>query len=217
MSNSCHSHWIAIPSICGPRLPEWVAAWQANGWAVALYVDLGNRTRATADRVMEGRYTGYGAACNALAALLFGIEHADLVAFGGDDVWPDPAWPAARLAARFAARFPGLDGIAQPGGGNMHDLDRCCIAPLVGAGWYARRHGPYCAEYFHFWCDTELHDLADNDGKLEVWRDVNWTHDHWAVMGRPPPDHIAKARALNEQDHQLYLKRKAAGFPPPGA
>ena len=214
---TCDDVWIAIPTVCRPSLGDWVAAWRGLGFRVALYLDAGVTLPAVVTAaVMTGKYPGYARAVNTLADRVFFVHGGALMATGGDDVWPDPEWPAYRLRERFFSAFPDGNGIAQPAGGNMHDVETCCIAPLIGRGWWEKHYagrGPYWPEYWHFWTDAELHDVAWRENHLQLWRDVNWQHDHWFLKGVPPPDHIAKARALNESDHQLYLARKAAGFP----
>jgi hypothetical protein len=211
------SVWIAVPTVDPPHLCEWATAWRTLGFHVALLFDEGHEVvhAPVADIAVWEPYRGWAAAVNSLASRVF-WRGADIMVTGGDDIWPDPHWDAQRLAERFAAEFPDFDGVAQPSGGNVHDTDTCCIAPLIGCGWWARHYrarGPFWPEYFHFWTDSELHDVAARDKRLALWPQVAWRHEHWFLRGTEPTPHLRIARSRNEQDREMYLARKAAAFP----
>ena len=73
--------------------------------------------------------------------------------------------------------------------------------------------GPFHEEYFHFFCDEELHEVADRLGILWHRSDLIHYHHHWGREGKPRPEYLHPARLNWNKAQTLFNERKAAGFP----
>jgi len=164
-------------------------------------------------------YAGWGISNNRLLQTVRQIDvRASWFIFGGDDYWPDPCWSAEEVRVTTESHFGGTLGVMQPTGDRYGDgyIDTAAASPWVGLEFAQRAyegHGPFCAEYHHFYADTELQDVAT---ALECfWQrpDIKQEHKHWSRYGIAKPDFADELyTAYWEKDEALYRYRKAAGF-----
>ncbi len=204
----------AIPTADAAKAAITLAAWRAMGYLTAAAIDPGAPSL-DADLVLPlDEYRGYADACNCLTAVL---SDADVIVFGGDDVFPDPSKDADEIAREFRDYFPDLCGVMQPTGDPFGAHHECCQSPWVGRGFIERTYGgngPFWPGYLHFYADTELHDVAARMGRLWKRSDIVQFHDNWQRSGnRPRPPYLEKAASDNANAKRLFTQRKAAGFP----
>lgn len=195
--------------------------WRARGYLVGVWVEeklaLPPREEFAPDiLVVAPSYPGYWQAANHLIKLA-DRAGAEIVIPIGDDMDPDPKQDAQEIARRFRDRFPDGFGVMQPTGDDLDGTERICGSPWLGFGWVRRAYGGTCAlwpEYFHFFGDEELFNVAQHLGVLEQWKDVTQHHYHW-VGGRAEMTGYQKDNSDRwwGHDKEIFLRRRAAGFP----
>lgn len=223
------SVWYCIPSARPvAEVEPVVAEWKFRGYKVALFRDEDAADVPNADRNLHGEYKGYAVSVNLLTRLVLRDDRkCNWAVTGGDDILPDPILDADTIARQCETYFGGTLGVMQPTGDrHMPDAqgrcaaDRVCVSPWLGREWCARGYagkGPFCAEYFHFFVDEDLHEVADSLGLLWHRRDLTQYHYYWGrVRGKSRPDHLAKAASRWGEGKAIFDRRKAAGFPGSG-
>ena len=219
--------WYCIPTARVPVALQILREWKGQGYRNALLLDTKSSDAAAvavakaaynvdAVLVVE-QYIGWADSVNRLAALAL-ERGADMVVTGGDDVWPEMRYPAHVLAQQFADHFPNLFGVMQPSGDGSECYDRCAMTPWVGRGFIEKTYGgkgPFWPEYFHFWPDTELFNVAHMLGCYWNRPDLIQFHDHWRRQGcnAVRPQHLMAASARNGADHEIFTKRRGRGWP----
>lgn len=215
--------WYAIPSAKHPRDWSTLPLWRLAGYKIAVFRDEGMKPLPVADINVFGAYAGYPAAVNELVRKIFKVDDPDWIVTGGDDIKPDPTRVPWEIADECTEYFNGTFGIMQPTGDQDHmqqngtcAAERVCESPWMGREWCDRAYGgrgPIWEEYFHFFEDEDLHEVAKRLGVLWHRPDVNQYHHHWTREGKRRPEYLDPAK-LNWHDAKaLFEKRKAAGFP----
>ena len=218
------SVWYAIPS----KRPQSEAQALFNKWK-----DLGFKTAAFRDQgdsfidvdfLKYGAYKGYPHAVNALCRDILHMDpETNIIVTGGDDYEPDPTVNVAREEAKFIEHFNGTFGVMQPTGDrfmidekNTCASERVCDAPWMGASFCKTMYqgnGPICEEYFHFFEDEELHEVAKLLGVLWHRPDIKQVHKHWSRIQSPRPAHLSEARLDWKTAKALFENRKVNNFP----
>lgn len=201
----------ANPAMARKHLPKWVSA----GYRVVMLQDRVRFDVAGCEVVHEDHYHGYAWAVNKLYREVPGVSGAEVVVLIGDDMDPDPILSPGDLRRQFLERFPDTFGVMQPIGDDLSGVDRICGSPWIGRSFASRVNGgtgPLWSNYYHFFADEELHDVATLLGVLWKRRDVSHYHDHWS-RNRERPPHLSEAQARWDSDKALHASRKAMGFP----
>lgn len=218
--------WYAIPS--AKRLQDWstIPLWIAVGYKVAVFRDP-LAEKLDVDINHFGTYKGYAHAVNTLVhCILEAHPSVEWIVTGGDDIEPDAHRRPETIAMECSQHFGGTFGIMQPTGDQDHmrqggtcATERVCESPWMGSDWCKRAYqgeGPLCEEYFHFFVDEELHNVAKALGVLWHRQDVTHLHHHWTRSGphkRPRPEYLNEAKLNWKTAQELFNTRKAAGFP----
>lgn len=211
------SIWFAIPSANRALAAITLPLWSERGYRVALQLDDGQTPPAKCDARICRPYAGWPEAVNYLARWLVASEGADIVITGGDDVYPVRDRTAQEIGAEFRERFPDLCGLMQPEGDGFSGNGMAAVSPWIGSGWVRRAYGgagPIFPGYWHYCSDTELCAVAEKCGRY--WRrpELAQYHAHWTRSPEKRPyRHLASAQTAKGRDRELYLSRKAAGFP----
>lgn len=212
--------WFAIPTANAIKTMATFDQWAALGYKTAALVDSGRPQPSNADKVIRlPGYQGWPKAVN----LLCREVDADVVVTGGDDILPDSELVAGQIGRRFLEHFGGTLGVMQPTGDRwMLDGDgRAASERICGSPWLGREfidringgRGPCWPEYYHFFADEELRDVASKLGLLWNNPEIMQFHDHWTRQGRPRPKYLERAQGYWHSDQALYESRKAQDFP----
>jgi hypothetical protein len=152
----------------------------------------------------------------------------------GRRVWEDIPHPEIEGAMMRGSR-PTF-GVMQPTGDRWGDtpearaqygpnrgayLDRICGSPWMGREWCQRTYGgrgPMFEDYFHYFADEELQEVAQGAGLLWQRRDVLQIHEHWgrkenATEADAPDWYRRNVTPDWQRSQELFTRRKAAGFP----
>lgn len=166
-------------------------------------------------------FPGYYKVINYLVRVAFELYDTDLVTCIGDDMDP-PKQDAQWIAMKYFERFPDGSGVLQGTGDRQGDTiegkvasERICGSPTFGRGWWRRGYGgkgPFYDGYRSFYADEDLKLVAEKHGLLWQNPDITIFHRHWSWHGDKRPYH--ERASLNWQaDQDLFLRRKAEGFP----
>jgi hypothetical protein len=202
-------------------------AWKARGYRTAFIYERSDLAALPADhRVQQVRHGGYAASVNRLiASVLKAMPDCSIVVTGGDDTFPVTGLTAPELETQFFARFPDSLGVMQPTGDpwcgsrgpdGRRSNEISAQSPWLGRAFCERAyqgHGPYWPQYFHYFADTELQAVAE---RLKVfWQrpEIADYHDNWKRRGAPRPKYLYEARQRRTNDEDLFLARRAGGFP----
>lgn len=217
------SVWYAIPSRKIEKdKTNSISKWKEKGYNTAVYLDPGFQPYA--DFSIVGVYEGYAKAVNILCHEILQIDkEANIVVTGGDDVYPDENHSPKDLETEFLEHFHGTLGVMQPTGDRwMIDAqgkcsaERVCYSPWMGREFIERINGgtgPIWHEYFHFYEDEELHEVATKLGILWHRPDLSQYHDHWLRRKEKQPAYLSNARYGWDAAKKLFDSRKASGFP----
>lgn len=219
------SVWYAIPSKRHPNEAQPLFdKWSALGFKTAAFRDLGDAPLKV-DLSLGGHYQGYPHAVNMLCrTILCGDPTATIIVTGGDDYLPDPKINLPLVEAQFIEHFHGTFGVMQPTGDrymvdrNTHTCasERVCDAPWMGRSFCERMYngnGPICEEYYHFFEDEELHEVAKMLGVLWHRPDIYQYHAHWGRERKERPAFLNKAKLNWDAAHAIFKRRKEAKFP----
>lgn len=219
------SVWYCIPSARpAAEVEKAMAWWRFRGYKVALFRDEDAKD-VPGVRNIHGKYLGYAKAVNLLARIVLADDpDCGWVVTGGDDILPDPCKSADEIARECEVYFGGTLGVMQPTGDrHLEEADgrcaaeRVCVSPWLGRDWCERGYngrGPLCEEYFHFFVDEDLHNVATRLGLLWHRVDICQHHNFWGrTPGNPRPEHLKRAAAQWKEARDLFFARKAAGFP----
>lgn len=218
------SVWYAIPTAMPTVEAErTLQLWRNMGYRLALYCDV-PRKDLKCDLQLYGDYRGYPKAVNRLCReILNQYPDTNVIVTGGDDIDPDPRHSPELIETEFLTHFRGTFGVMQPTGDrwmvNSQGLcaaERVCESPWMGREFIQKAYqgtGPYCEEYYHFFADEELHDVAIKLGILWNRSDLVHHHHHWSREGRPRPSYLAPAKLNWDQARELFRARQLQGFP----
>lgn len=215
--------WYAIPSARNPRDWSTLPLWRLRGYKIAVFRDEGMAPLSVADLNIFGKYRGYPAAVNELVRRILKVDSPEWIVTGGDDIKPDPDAGPESIARECTEHFGGTYGIMQPTGDQDHmrqngtcATERVCESPWLGREFCQRMYGgrgPLPEEYFHFFEDEELHEVAQLLGVLWHRPDLTHFHQHWTRNGGQRPGYLHAARLHWTDAKGLFETRKAAGFP----
>lgn len=154
--------------------------------------------------------------CPKMMADLAGRARNELVIFLGDDTIPREGFLEAALATM--GTFPGgwgLVGLNTIGGQqNAHWMCHKNMLPLLGGEFF-------CTEYWHYFCDNELREIAEQHGRWAWCEDAVVEHDHPTAGEEADRYHEITLRSAWAHDRRTYIRRKrkrkgellAIGFP----
>lgn len=224
--------WYAIPSHRDSvNREKTLPLWRNRGFRVAVLIDdpdMKGHAGGLADLEINTRdYRGYPWAVKQLCdEILSRHPDTNVIVTGGDDISPDPRYRAEVLEAKFLERFPDTFGVMQPCGDSygtragVPAAARICGSPWMGREFIRRINGgrgPFWGDYFHFYCDEEMHEVAKALGILWNNYEVNQHHAHWSRdkprRAAQRPSYLFTAQATWESGQGLFNRRKAAGFP----
>lgn len=156
-------------------------------------------------RVAVGKHTGK---IDAINADLDG-EDFDILILGQDDAVPQSLDYDQKIAHLFRDHIPDFDGLLFLPDGRRHD-DLITIT-IMGEPYYRRFNYLYHPDYISLWADNEQGDVARSLNRCIRINETIIKHD-W--IG----DHSADAlhhrnESYFRRDRDVYLKRKAKGFP----
>lgn len=220
--------YYAIPSCNLPRARGCLTAWKTMGYKTALFTEQPvNGLDVDRLHFNVGKFPGYWAASNFLAKLLVDMHDADIVIFGGDDLYPDTDHKPQDIGADFYKTFPDGFGVMQPTGDlfmqDEHGVPasaRICGSPWFGREWIKRAYngvGPTWPGYKSFYGDEDLQHVALKLRKLWQRPDLNQPHLHWSrneegcgVRQDYQKDNNAR---YWKKDKELFDMRLKFGFP----
>ncbi len=213
--------WYAIPCANFAMAQKTLPIWKAQGYKLALLLDrdkiIPEWMHALADVITTPweKFKGYAHAANYLIAEVIPAS-VPIVVIGGDDMYPDRKYRADEIAIEFKRKFSDLFGVMQPTGDTLDGTDRICGSPWLGRAFIEQVNngrGPIWPDYFHFFEDEELFNVAKLLGCL--WQNPNLTHyhEHWSRERIAQPKHIERAQAMWSEDKAIFERRKKTGFP----
>lgn len=225
--------WLCFPTANISQCVVNMQKWREMGYRTAIHVNQGDAEEANeklnTDLLYVGseHFEGYYKSCAILVKAVFRQFDTDIVVVAGDDMWPDPSKGAHEIGAEFVDRFPDTFGVMQPIGDRFpRTIHEICGSPWIGRDFATRMYGgdgPWCLEYFHFYGDQELRDVALGMDVLWQRKDLSQYHDHWtrrrvaSGCGQPSksrrPAYLEKSQSRWGADQDLYKQRKADGFP----
>lgn len=186
------------------------------GYKVGILVETPLRVRAKfvgADEVISQQaWQGFSKAVNRLCRSVPG----NIVVVAGDDVYPHREKAAEEIGIEFLRRFPNTFGVMQPTGDKFGGYLTACISPWIGRAFIEQVYGgngPYWEEYFHYFNDTELQEVATRLDAFQQRPDLTQYHDHWQRRGEQRPPHLLEAERRWRDMRDLFDRRKRAGFP----
>jgi hypothetical protein len=142
------------------------------------------------------------------------------IATGGDDIFPDEKQTASEIRdTLYVLREDGWF-VAQPIGDvvAMPGTDKICGSPWFGRAWLERGYsgrGPFCSDYFQFYGDEELFNVAKLTGAYVALPDVTQRHEHYHRPGGPSK---LDYQARNEthywsRDQRVFFERQKKNWP----
>lgn len=225
--------FVVFPSADDDKAKYAATRWNLRGYRVAVALD-GQPTR---ERIQYfggsveqffflKQYKGYWAATNHVIKALMGDEKikADIFVLAADDIDPDPTHTPKDISTSFFNRFPDGFGVMQPCG-DPQGIDssgkpaaaRICGSPWLGREWCRRAYGgsgAMSSDYFHFYSDEELFEVATKLGVLSMRPDYQQFHKHWSWgHGKQTSYQKKNSEGHWEKDKATFMKRKALGFP----
>jgi hypothetical protein len=228
MSRVYHAFPTAAPL---PQSLACIEAWKAMGYGTAIIVlDEPERRKLPADivQIHEGnKYPGFAVSTNRIAYLTLKTDpECQIIIAGGDDVYPDQNKRADEIADEFIEHFGGTLGVMQPHGDEWHHThdrrgyiaDNAAWSPWLGREWCQRAYmgrGPLNPDFYHYYNDTNLFQVAQWLGLLWVRPDVvhgdrNWKRER-KHLGRPV--YLREAKRRNAADAALCAQLQTEGFP----
>jgi hypothetical protein len=206
--------WAVWPSANPELAAENSARWHDAGYKTAVLFDRGTRwERSPADRIILNcsDYLGFPHSINQLCHEVPG----EVVVCAGDDVHP-PDVPPAGLRMIFLDFFPDTFGVIQPTGDKFGSIETAAVCPWIGRAFIDEAYGgagPYFEEYFHYFCDQELQEVATLLGAFKQLPEITQYHDHWQRDGGERPPHLMKAKDRWEEDRDIFEIRQRHRFP----
>lgn len=205
--------WAVWPSANPDQGEKTALRWLSQGFKVALLLDSPHTFEIDVRAIVGEKWEGYPKAMNRLCREI----DSDIVVAASDDIYPDER-SAQELGREFIDHFQGTFGVMSPIGDDFGNVRNAAVAPWIGREWINRAyggHGPFWSEYFHYFCDGEIQDVAILLDAFWQREDVIQYHDHWQREegGGTRPPHLFEALKQWKKDKCLYEFRKANGFP----
>jgi hypothetical protein len=198
------------------------------GTAIIVLDDEGRRNLPADLVLVQPKYPGFAKSVNRISRwVLDNQPSCQIIVTAGDDVYPDQTKRADEIAGEFIEHFHGTLGVMQPHGDEWHHthhdgksyiFDTCAWSPWLGREWCERSYmgrGPLHEEFYHYWNDYNLLQVAEWLGLFWrrpdiIQRDDNWKRDR-RHLGRPK--YLQEARARTAADKALAQRLEAEGFP----
>lgn len=201
--------WAIFPSGNSEAAAECVLAWRLAGWKVGVLIDADQPAVDCDHLIREPNYRGTAAALNRLMSEITGWE---IVACVNDDMFPSPceATEAAALIRKLSV------GVMQPIGAWFDGMAHSAVSPIITREYATDFHlKPWYEGYYHLHCDTELRDVAIARGQFAEPTELGIEHRHKSIghTDTLPAEKRQRNNARHKADRELYLIRKAAGFP----
>lgn len=205
--------WAVWPTANPPHATATIKLWQAAGYKTAIWVDPGAPRPEGMNVIMRDKWLGFPHAINRLCHYVPG----DVVVCAGDDIHPTEGEAMEVIREEFLDTFPDSFGVMQPTGDRFGSIDDCCPSPWVGRAFIEQAYegkGPYNEDYFHYFCDQEIQEVAVKLGAFQQREDLSQYHDHWQrEEGDKRPPHLMKALEGWKRDRNIFKIRQAEGFP----
>jgi nucleoside-diphosphate-sugar epimerase len=183
------SVWYAIPTCNVPRATKTLRLWKEQGYKICVLIDGDTDAEDFPDGLCDAivharKYRGYYQSAHDMLKAIVAVEggYPDVMVCGGDDMDPDPKHKAAEIAEQCYEKFPTGLFVMQPVGDDLGGTDQICGSPWFGREWLKRGYqgyGPFCTQYFQFFGDEELKEVASELGVLWQRRDLVQKHHHW--------------------------------------
>jgi hypothetical protein len=206
---------VAWPTVDIVEANETAKIWQEMGYDTAILTEHEIELPWNLNSYMHiPEWKGFPHAANQLCRYYGSLY--DIIVIGGNDLYPDQSKTAKEIEAEFKDHFGGTFGIMHPTGDRYGLIDEAAICPWIGAEYIDKAYqgeGPYCEEYYHYFCDGELQDVAIKHNAFWQRPDLSQYHDHWSRNQEQRPEHLIKAKDCHPADQRTYLNRKAQGFP----
>jgi len=205
---------VAWPTVNIEEANITAARWKNQGYDTALFTEHGIELPNNIDSHIVGDWKGFPSAANRLCQAY--TDCYDIIIIGGNDLYPDMSLTAQEIGEQFREHFNGTNGLMHPVGDKYGLIMDAAVCPWIGAEYintvYDGR-GPYCEEYYHYFCDAELQDVATLAGTFWQRGDLTQYHAHWSRAKEIRPPHLMPALANHPKDQATYHARKAEGFP----
>ena len=136
----------------------------------------------------------------------------DVLILASDDMLPVQRGYDDIIAKDMERHFPDLDGVLHYNDGLKGEgLNTLCI---MGKPYYDRFGYIYNPEYTSVFCDNEFTEVSRSLGKTAYIDNIIIKHK-WMEQGKDPLYQRNENPAFYSTDYQVFLKRKAEGFPCP--
>jgi|TARA_Y100000034_G_scaffold130547_1_gene189260 hypothetical protein len=215
--------WVCFPSVMLEKAKKAASRWREKGYRVGVYVQDSAFIESDIDWVGVGMdYQGYWWACDRIVRAVES-QGAEIFILAADDMDPDPNHTAEEIAAEYLERFPDGFGVMQPCG-DRQGMDstgkpaaaRICGSPWFGKGWVEKAFGgEYVVptEFFHFYGDEVLKEVAERLGVLWMRDDLIQDHQHWA-FGRQRKEKYQEDNSRNhwQEDKNRFMTSQKDGF-----
>ena len=205
--------WAVWPSANPDLADKCAELWNAAGYKTAVLIDRGAAVPQVPNRtLLSPTWKGYSHAMNRLCREVSG----DVVVCISDDIHPSKEETPDEIRRKFLERFPDTFGVMQPTGDKFGSIDICCPCPWVGRAFINEAYGgngPYNIDYFHYYSDKEIMDVAILMGAFQARNDLTQYHDHWQRCKQKRPKHLQHALERWNADKKLCEVREAAGYP----
>jgi hypothetical protein len=214
--------WYAIPS-CRPvgEAEPVLKEWRDRGYKLAL-LRQGDPIRCDLS-IGTREYLGCATSINILVRVILEKDpDAQWIVHGGDDYLPVMDRTAQQIALSEKWIYMPLGstfGVMQPTGDrwNNGNIDTAAASAWMGREWCERINqgqGPGWEEYYHYYWDRELQEVAKKLGVFWQRPDLKQEHRHWSRLGNSSmPEHLTEPTKRLEQDKALYESRLKLGFP----
>ena len=206
---------VAWPTVDVAEANVTAGIWKGRGYDTAILTEQPTEPQQHIDHtICVPTWKGFPNAANELCQA-FSSQY-DIIVIGGNDLYPDRAHLACEIEAEFKDYFGGTFGLMHPTGDRYGLIDDAAICPWIGSEYIAKMYGgkgPYCEEYYHYFCDGELQDAATLNGTFWQREDLSQFHAHWSRHGATRPQHLQVAKDHHPEDQRTYHARKANNFP----
>jgi hypothetical protein len=212
--------WYCIPTANIKQCSETFIKWKNMGYKTCALTDGKTNKPDNCDfHIHMNEYRGYPWAIKQI------IDQLDvsLYVVGGDDIFPDNRIRAEEIGKQFFEHFPNGYGVMQPTG-DPYGKDKNGVpaaARICGSPWFGRKFaleingetGPFWHEYFHYYCDEEMHEVAKAKGILWQRPDLTQYHNHWHRTKTNTPQYMEKAVNIYKKEEEIFKRRKQHNFP----
>lgn len=134
----------------------------------------------------------------------------DIILLASDDMIPQQEGYDTIIRQNFKKFYPDTDGVLWFNDGYQGtNLNTLCI---LGKKYYDRFGYIYHPSYVSLWCDNEFSEVSKILNKVKYINHVIIKHEHPVWLGQEWDELQKKNDSFNEQDMNLFLKRKEQKF-----